>query len=56
MLAFRDEETRTWHLVGSRGCGARPDGEAIDDVWQEIRDQIEMDTGTRCEECNWPLG
>lgn len=28
MRAVQNEQTRTWHLVGTRECDAEPDGES----------------------------
>jgi len=30
MKAVRNDETGTWHLLGARGCGQKPDGERLD--------------------------
>lgn len=54
MKAVRNDETGTWHLIGVRGCGARPDGQTVDARWSKIRDRVDRDSGTRCKNCNWP--
>jgi len=54
MQAAKNGTTGTWHLIGTRGCGANPDGDAIEDTWAMIRDQVDRDAGTRCSNCNWP--
>jgi hypothetical protein len=54
MLAVQNKETGTWHLVGARGCGEKPDGETVEATWSKIRDRVERDAGTRCSNCNWP--
>ncbi len=54
MKAVQNEHTDTWHLLGARGCGARPDGETVDASWAKIRDRVERDSGSRCRNCNWP--
>lgn len=56
MEAVQNENTRTWHLVGSRGCGADPAGERIEGSWAEIRDRVDRDAGKRCSHCRWPRG
>jgi hypothetical protein len=54
MIAVRNEETGTWHLLGARGCGADPDGERVDAGWPKVRDRVDRNAGTRCSNCNWP--
>jgi hypothetical protein len=54
MIAVRNAATGTWHLLGSRGCGAEPDGETVDASWATVRDRVERDSGTRCGNCRWP--
>jgi hypothetical protein len=54
MKAVFNDESEKWHLLGARGCGARPDGETIDASWSKIRDRVERDTGSRCKNCDWP--
>jgi len=56
MKAVKNERSGTWHLVGSRGCGAEPDGEVVDGPWAEIRDRVERDEGSPCSRCRWPSG
>lgn len=56
MQAVRNAQTGTWHLVGSRGCGAEPDGERVEGNWAEIRDHVDRDGGGRCSNCRWPRG
>ena len=56
MQVFKNESSETWHLVGSRGCGANPDGESVEDTWAMIRDSVDRDDGSRCARCNWPTG
>jgi hypothetical protein len=54
MEVVRNEQSETWHLLGARGCGERPDGEHLDAPWPKIRDRVERDDGTRCANCQWP--
>lgn len=54
MEAIKNERTDTWHLVGTRGCGADTEGESMEGPWAEIRSRVDRDTGTRCRNCNWP--
>jgi len=54
MRTVRNDESKTWHLVGSRGCGAGPDGERTEGNWAEVRDHFDRDAGDRCSRCNWP--
>jgi len=54
MKAIRNEQSGTWHLVGSRGCGAEPDGETVEENWAEVRDRVDRDAGERCTNCRWP--
>jgi hypothetical protein len=54
MNAIKNEQTGTWHLIGTRGCGANPGGERIEGPWAEIRSRVARDTGTRCRNCSWP--
>jgi len=54
MRAVRNESSGTWHLIGTRGCGTRPDGETIEAQWSKIRDRVERGEGTQCKNCNWP--
>jgi hypothetical protein len=54
MHAAQTESSGTWHLVGSRGCGADPDGETIEGPWATIRDHVDRSEGSRCSRCNWP--
>ncbi|MDX1746687.1 MAG: hypothetical protein R3324_12170 [Halobacteriales archaeon] len=58
MDAVRNDRTETWHLLGSRGCGIDPDGDAYADIfhgtWAEVRDEVARDTGSRCRNCRWP--
>lgn len=56
MEARQTEGTGTWHLLGSRGCGATPEGEAVSGTWAEIRDRVDRDAGDRCRNCRWPTG
>lgn len=41
MEAVRNEESKAWHLIGSRGCGAEPDGKFVEGNWAEIRDRVD---------------
>lgn len=54
MKAVRNDDTGTWHLLGARGCGAKPDGDTVDARWSKIRDRVDRDSGQRCKNCNWP--
>lgn len=54
MEAVQNEQTETWHLLGTRGCGAQPEGDRIEGTWAEIRSRVTRDTGTRCQNCQWP--
>jgi len=54
MEVVKNGSSGVWHLVGSRGCGAEPDGERIDDSWAMVRDRVDRDDGTRCSKCRWP--
>lgn len=54
MKVIHNEQTDTWHLLGTRGCGAEPDGETVEGTWAAIRDRVDRDTGDRCRNCNWP--
>jgi len=56
MEAVQNEETGTWHLLGTRGCGAEPDGDRAEGNWAEIRDRVTRDPGDPCRNCNWPRG
>lgn len=56
MEAVRNADSATWHLIGTRGCGAKPDGETVEGTWAEVRDRVDRDSGTRCRNCNWPRG
>jgi len=56
MKAVKNERSETWHLVGSRGCGADPDGDVVEGTWAEIRDRVERDAGSTCSRCRWPSG
>lgn len=56
MRATKNEATGTWHLLGSRGCGASPDGEPVEGTWAVIRDTVTRDDASRCANCNWPTG
>ncbi|MFB6353783.1 MAG: hypothetical protein ABEJ92_06825 [Halobacteriales archaeon] len=60
MEAVLNESTGTWHLLGSRGCGVDPAGDAFGEVvagnWAEIRDAVDRHEGTRCRRCRWPPG
>lgn len=56
MKAVLNERSDTWHLLGSRGCGADPDGSVIEGSWAEVRDEVYRDTGKRCSHCRWPPG
>lgn len=56
MEAVKNADSGTWHLVGTRGCGAEPDGDAVEGNWAEIRDRVDRDEGDRCQRCNWPRG
>ena len=61
MEAVRNERTDVWHLLGSRGCGVDPAGEAYGDVlessWAVVRDTVYRDeSATRCANCRWPRG
>jgi len=44
----------TWHLVGSRGCGATPEDETLTGTWAHVRDHVERHDGSKCQNCNWP--
>jgi hypothetical protein len=54
MKAVLNEESGTWHLLGTRGCGVTPEGKTVDATWSKIRDQVERGAGDRCGNCNWP--
>lgn len=54
MEAIRNNQSETWHLVGSRGCGTEPDSERGEGNWAEVRDRVGRDAGYRCSRCNWP--
>jgi hypothetical protein len=54
MRAARTPSSATWHLLGDRGCGASPDGEAIEGSWAAVRDRVDRDEGSRCANCRWP--
>ena len=54
MKARLNDESETWHLLGARGCGVKPDGETVDASWSKIRDRVERDAGKRCKNCDWP--
>lgn len=58
MQAVRNEGTGIWHLLGSRGCGVDPSGDAYGDVlegtWAEVRDTVSRDAGEPCSRCRWP--
>lgn len=54
MKAVKTERTGTWHLVGTRGCGAEPGGETVEGPWAEVRDRVDRSPGDRCQNCNWP--
>jgi hypothetical protein len=54
MKAALNEESGTWHLLGTRGCGVTPEGKTVDATWSKIRDQVERGAGDRCGNCNWP--
>jgi len=54
MRAVRNERSGTWHLVGTRGCGAEPDGAVVAGSWAEVRDRVDRDAAERCGNCNWP--
>lgn len=58
MEAVRNERTGMWHLIGARGCGVDPAGDAyggvVDGTWAEIRDTVDRDPGERCSRCRWP--
>jgi hypothetical protein len=54
MNAVKNETTDTWHLIGNRGCGAEPDGERATGNWATIRDRVDRDSATRCQNCSWP--
>ncbi len=56
MKAVKNARSGTWHLVGTRGCGAEPDGDAVDGSWAEIRDRVQRDDGEQCANCRWPRG
>lgn len=56
MRAVKNAQSGTWHLLGTRGCGAEPDGESVEGNWAVIRDRVERDEGGRCENCRWPRG
>ena len=54
-----NERTGVWHLLGSRGCGVDPDGDAYGEVregtWAAVRDDVDRDeAGARCSRCRWP--
>lgn len=46
--AVQNEKAGTYHLVGTRGCGAEPDGESVQWSWAVVRDTDESDHGDRC--------
>lgn len=52
--AVRNDATGIWHLLGSRGCGAEPDGAVVEGSWAEVRDRVERDSGETCSNCRWP--
>lgn len=54
MEAIRNDQSGSWHLVGSRGCGAEPDGETVEGNWAKVRDRVDRDAGGLCSRCNWP--
>jgi hypothetical protein len=54
VLAVRNNDTDTWHLLGVRGCGASPDGQRVEASWAKIRDRVDRDAADRCSNCNWP--
>jgi hypothetical protein len=54
MRASKNDRSGTWHLLGSRGCGADPDGPTVTGSWAEIRDRVDRDDATRCGNCRWP--
>jgi len=54
MKAVRNEGSGMWHLIGTRGCGAEPDGETVEGNWAEVRDHVDRDEGSRCTRCRWP--
>jgi len=54
MDAQRNDDTGTWHLVGTRGCGVDPDGRHVSGSWAEIRDAVARGDGDRCSHCDWP--
>jgi len=54
MRAAQTDTSGVWHLLGARGCGADPDGEAVEGTWAEIRDRVDRDAGERCGNCSWP--
>ena len=58
MQAVRNDRTGVWHLLGSRGCGIDPTGDAYGEVlegnWAEIRDTVDRDDAARCRRCRWP--
>lgn len=56
MDAIRNEKTETWHLLGARGCGAEPDGEAVTGTWAAVRDRVERSGAAQCQNCHWPRG
>ncbi len=54
MRAVRNDESELWHLIGTRGCGAEPEGATVEGNWAEVRDRVDRDAGERCSRCNWP--
>lgn len=54
MHAAQTASSDTWHLIGSRGCGADPYGATIEGTWETLRDHIDRSDGDRCRRCNWP--
>jgi hypothetical protein len=54
MQVAKNEATGIWHLIGTRGCGADPDGDPFEDTWAMIRDRVDRDSDDKCSNCNWP--
>lgn len=58
MRAVRNDRTGIWHLLGSRGCGVDPSGDAYGEVvegsWAAVRDEVSRDAGEPCSRCRWP--
>lgn len=54
MEAIQNEQSKTWHLVGQRGCGAEPDENTVEGNGSVIRNQVDRDDGEQYSHCNLP--